>query len=225
MRYTYDVYEFNEDISKPATRIDTSTKLQEAAAQLRAGRCIEVTDNLNPINKFFLRNQEEIDEHQSDLEQEWSRRKDAESEMTPLDKVVQEIGRTHRSNEPWDPFNEKETEIHMVSSKDELRSKKVDEAVDPSHYQNFLQLDDVGFPVSLQWIEVEFRKPQFRDNPQAIEGALLFQINKYLSRLGEKDDEIQELKKALWYLNYLIAFESNGRRPLLVKDMKTFKDK
>ena len=33
---------------------------------------------------------------------------------------------------------------------------------------------------------------------------LLGQIYKYLMRCGKKDEELQELKKAQWYLNYLI---------------------
>jgi hypothetical protein len=34
---------------------------------------------------------------------------------------------------------------------------------------------------------------------------LLGQIYKYLMRCGKKDEELQELKKAQWYLNYLIT--------------------
>ena len=31
------------------------------------------------------------------------------------------------------------------------------------------------------------------------------QVYKYLMRYGKKDAKLQELKKAQWYLNYLIA--------------------
>jgi hypothetical protein len=82
------------------------------------------------------------------------------------------------------------------------------DAINPPHYQEFVQ--------GLQWIEAEFRKPQFRDKPSAIKGALLFQVNKYLSRLGGKDAELQEVEKALWYLKFLAAYMKVGCKPIYV---------
>jgi len=42
---------------------------------------------------------------------------------------------------------------------------------------------------------------------QGAEAHLMGQIYKYLMRYGKKDDKVQELKKAQWYLNYLINNE------------------
>jgi hypothetical protein len=39
---------------------------------------------------------------------------------------------------------------------------------------------------------------------EGVEAHLMGQVYKYLMRYGKKDDKTQELKKAQWYLNYLI---------------------
>jgi len=39
---------------------------------------------------------------------------------------------------------------------------------------------------------------------EGAEAHLMGQVYKYLMRYGKKDDKTQELKKAQWYLNYLI---------------------
>jgi len=41
--------------------------------------------------------------------------------------------------------------------------------------------------------------------PEEFQGHLRLTALKYLSRYGKKDDELQELKKAQWYLNKLIS--------------------
>ena len=45
-------------------------------------------------------------------------------------------------------------------------------------------------------------------SPEAYKGFLLGNTLKYLSRLGKKDNSVQELKKARWYLDKLIEVES-----------------
>jgi hypothetical protein len=45
---------------------------------------------------------------------------------------------------------------------------------------------------------------------------------KYLWRLGEKDDEIQETKKCNWYLNKFIELENQSRETLNV-NAQTYK--
>ena len=42
------------------------------------------------------------------------------------------------------------------------------------------------------------------DDLKGVEAHLMGQVYKYLMRYGKKDDKTQELKKAQWYLNYLI---------------------
>jgi len=36
-------------------------------------------------------------------------------------------------------------------------------------------------------------------------------VYKYLMRCGNKDQEVQELNKALWYLQALIKFKTEGK--------------
>jgi len=36
------------------------------------------------------------------------------------------------------------------------------------------------------------------------------QVRKYLDRNGGKDEELQELQKALWYMKFLVAYIKNG---------------
>ena len=43
-----------------------------------------------------------------------------------------------------------------------------------------------------------------KSTPEEIRGHLRLTALKYLSRTGYKDDAIQDLKKAQWYLNKLI---------------------
>jgi hypothetical protein len=95
----------------------------------------------------------------------------------------------------------------MLETKQSLKN-----AIDPDHYQGFIE--------TLQWIEAEFRKPQFRNNPEAVKGALIFQVDKYLGRNGRKDEELQEIEKALWYLKFLVAYIKIGCKPIYVAQVE-----
>jgi hypothetical protein len=80
---------------------------------------------------------------------------------------------------------------------EELYSKTND-AINPSHYnQNGIETIDYMKAYST---EEEFR------------GHLRLTALKYLSRYGKKDDELQELKKAKWYLNRLISELENANQ-------------
>ena len=82
--------------------------------------------------------------------------------------------------------------------------------VNPEHYQ--------GFVLDLQWIEAQqYTIPDF-------ESAINMQVKKYQDRLGKKDDEVQELKKSLWYLGFWIAYKINGNKPIRVKDIPRLLD-
>lgn len=84
------------------------------------------------------------------------------------------------------------------------------DAINPSHYQ--------GYVMDLQWLETMQYLPHFRD-PQSFKAAVELQIRKYLDRLGGKDEELQELNKALWYMKFLIAYIKN-KGPIRVKDIE-----
>jgi hypothetical protein len=52
------------------------------------------------------------------------------------------------------------------------------------------------------------------------QAALELQIRKYLDRNGKKDAPLQELKKARFYLQYLIMYIENNNQPILAKDVQ-----
>jgi hypothetical protein len=87
---------------------------------------------------------------------------------------------------------------------------KISEAVDPTHYKTYLE--------DYQWLDAMSRIPTLRD-PAKFEAAVELQIRKYLDRNGQKDNSIQELMKARWYLSYLIAYKKAGR-PILVSEVE-----
>jgi len=93
--------------------------------------------------------------------------------------------------------------------KEEINFKK--DAINPSHYQ--------GYVMDLQWLETMQYLPHFRDS-QNFKAAVELQIRKYLDRLGGKDEELQELEKALWYTKFLVAYVKN-KGPIRVKDIET----
>jgi hypothetical protein len=75
--------------------------------------------------------------------------------------------------------------------------------INPSHYQDYMP--------DMQWLEAMQYLPRFRDNPEAFKGAIELQIRKYLDRNGGKDEELQELSKALWYMKFLVAYTKEGK--------------
>lgn len=81
----------------------------------------------------------------------------------------------------------------------------VAKAVDPSHYKNYIG--------EMQWLDAMSQIPTLRD-PIKFEAAVELQIRKYLDRNGGKDSTIQELKKAQFYLTYLIMYKENGCKPI-----------
>jgi hypothetical protein len=105
--------------------------------------------------------------------------------------------------------NDEESRIleEMLETKQGLQ-----DAINPPHYQNFLD--------QYQWIETMCRIQRFRDNPEQFEAAIELQVRKYLDRCGRKDERLQELEKALWYMKFLVAYVKNGSVPILVEDVE-----
>jgi hypothetical protein len=98
-----------------------------------------------------------------------------------------------------------------------LKEESLHTPVSPKHYKDFVE----GF----QWIETMSRIPRYRDNPEAFKGAVEFQVRKYLDRNGRKDEELQELEKALWYLRFYVAYVKNGSKPLKISDIDSVLNK
>ena len=85
-------------------------------------------------------------------------------------------------------------------------------AVNPSHYAEVL-------PNGLQWIQTIY----FKHGEAAYKSACLIMADKYLFRVGRKDDAVQETKKARWYLKaYELVcagkFHEDGR-PMIPPDV------
>lgn len=89
-------------------------------------------------------------------------------------------------------------------------------AVNPSHYQSYISVPHV---VELQWLEAKQYQRPWRDNPDSLIAAVLLQADKYLSRLGGKDNEVQEILKGIWYLKFVAAFIANGKKPIRVEEI------
>ena len=92
-------------------------------------------------------------------------------------------------------------------------------AVDPSHYKNYID--------EMQWLDAMSKIPTLRE-PDVFIGALELQVRKYLDRRGGKDDDYQELGKAIVYLEYMrqfIGFAYHGKdRPTVSSVQAKLKD-
>ena len=88
-----------------------------------------------------------------------------------------------------------------VAQQDRFNPNKncgVKDAINPSHYK--------GIIGELQYIECM----EFILGKDGLAAHLKGQGYKYLMRMGKKDEEMQELKKALWYLKCLNILMRNG---------------
>jgi len=71
------------------------------------------------------------------------------------------------------------------------------DAINPKHYQDVVP--------NMQYMEMMV---YMLDD---VKSHLKGQVYKYLMRCGKKDAELQELKKAQWYLNALIKYQEEGK--------------
>jgi hypothetical protein len=107
------------------------------------------------------------------------------------------------------------------------KTVKKKDPINPPHYQNFFEIAAPDFDkelerdlfLGLQWLETQCRIRRYRVNPDHFIAAVELQIRKYLDRNGEKDEELQELEKGLWYYKFMVAYIKNGRKPILVADI------
>jgi hypothetical protein len=72
--------------------------------------------------------------------------------------------------------------------------------VSPKHYKNFFR--------EFEWLEVMSESPTMKEH---FEVALELQVRKYLDRRGQKDEDVQELKKGLVYFLCMIQFIEHGK--------------
>lgn len=221
MRYTYTLF-------VEGTRKDITTRIEEVYLALNKlnpslSWKVNVHDNATTKQCFSTRNTNDLEEWYEGAcrAAQWS---DLESK-TALRAMIE-----HNMNQQWEPFNERETEIHMQEkitpiadavSKEtpvgtsrltlgKLTMKAEKDHINPSHYQGYCQ--------DLQWLEAMQYLPHFRD-PKAFLAAVELQVRKYLDRSGGKGKELQETEKALWYLKFMTAYMKNGYKPVRVADI------
>lgn len=90
--------------------------------------------------------------------------------------------------------------------------KTVEGAVRPTHYKDYIP--------GMQWIDAIQNRYSSREFIAAVD----MQVDKYLARKGKKDEDIQELKKSLWYLRYLVAFQENHLEHVTSTEVDTILD-
>lgn len=96
------------------------------------------------------------------------------------------------------------------------------DAINPSHYKNLLEISrtDGTHVDTLQWLEHLQYKPFWRNNMRAFVQAVMDMCcDKYLARMGMKDDETQEMEKSMWYHRFALAIMKNGYKPVRVNDV------
>lgn len=195
MRYTYDVI---DAVGNEFKRIMTTTNFNEIKSEHYTNHhYVAIYDNLHRKNLLGIHNRDDYESWEIMLERGiWMKDK-----VTGFGDIVA------------DSYGEKvigKRTVTFHNATSEVTKDRISLAVDPPHYQ--------GYIGDYQWIDAMSRIPTLRD-PIKFKAALELQIRKYLDRNGHKDDEIQELKKAKWYLNYLIKYIENGNKPIQVKDL------
>lgn len=96
------------------------------------------------------------------------------------------------------------------------------DAVNPAHYKSLFVITDTDgeYIDTLQWIEHLQYKPFWRNNMQAFVHAVRDMCgDKYLARMGMKDDELQEMEKSLWYMKFAAAIMKNKYNPVRIRDI------
>jgi hypothetical protein len=88
------------------------------------------------------------------------------------------------------PRGEKVTEIRVSELLAMKQKEKADMVNHPTHYK-------VGGIETIDYMKA-------KSTPEEFKGHLRLTAIKYLSRTGYKDDALQDLKKAQWYLNKLV---------------------
>lgn len=201
MKYIYDII-------VEGSRKETTTKWEEAREYFNQfighPKQILVHDG-NKLHRLF--NDEDVEDWQVKLEREnvWKPVKWA-------DKAI-EISREY----PFSPIMSLETAIESIQKLRPQVVEKVKDHINPSHYQGYFGgIDDI-IP-ELQWLETKQYQNHWKD-PEKFKAAVLLQADKYLSRLGGKDEAVQEIKKGIWYLRFLAAYIANDCKPIRVVDI------
>lgn len=94
-----------------------------------------------------------------------------------------------------------DTTVYLTADTAVGEEDKIANAVDPKHYKLIPPEAYERCPDGLQYQDLMF---YLLEGHEPRVSNLLAQVYKYLVRAGKKDDIEQELKKAKWYLDYLL---------------------
>jgi len=106
-------------------------------------------------------------------------------------------------------------DAEIVEAKSSFMEAGYDDQGNADHYKSYLK----GLGVDLEWLETNQLEPFWRANPKAFYHAIMLLASRYTSRLGQKDDELQEKTKYLWYVKFATAYAKNGYRPIRTTDV------
>ena len=211
MEYTYDI--FAGQVTPK--RMATETSFNRACDELRSFCAdskpfIECHNNLKEHEPLVvLRTQEDIEGWQMTLERNFS--------WKPMDNLLEDS--PPAGNKPLSHLNLEQVKSNVANEltkalEDIIKPK---DAINPSHYASYFGDNEVI--KNMQWLEAIQYLKQYR-NPDIFKAAVELQARKYIDRLGGKDDEVQEIKKSIWYLKFLAAYIANGNKPIKVKDIQ-----
>lgn len=189
MRYTYNVYR------QDGTREDLTTRFEDVERLVKELKFISVyvEDNIETSIAYWMTDEGALEMHRMMLERRiWQK----QPEKAPHDFLKEEDG-----------FKV------MKQGGDAIAS-----AVNPSHHKGFMVGTLGGMEIDLQWLEGQQLLPKYQD-PDKFIAAVELQVRKYLDRNGKKDAELQEFMKAKWYLDFIIAYIKNGKKPIMVADI------
>ena len=219
MEYIYEIFKNND-----STLHFVGTNFLEAMSEfnwLKGSSAepeefeIRVSKADTPGYLLKVKNEEDADGWQTTLERTaaW---KEKTKKAIPIDSTTEEPFDFFKD---IDGFHAKEgtKPISGPYKADQNTLKEFEKQIDPDHYKNFISIGDY---IQLQWLEAKCRETRYINNPDKFEGFLEITIDKYLSRRGQKDYEIQELGKAIWYIKFLKAWLLNNKKPILISDIE-----
>lgn len=189
MRYAYSVYRAD------GVREDLTTRFEEVEKLVKqlGFTNVYVEDQLSEmVDSYWLRSEDDMIQHRMMLERRQWIGKAAKAEGGKIVEMPITVN---------------------VSVSDTIKA-----AVNPSHHKSFLAGKIGDIEIDLQWLEGQQLLPKYRD-PELFIAAVELQVRKYLDRNGKKDDELQEFMKAKWYLDFIIAYIKNGKKPIRVEDI------
>jgi hypothetical protein len=86
-----------------------------------------------------------------------------------------------------------------------MNAANQDSVINPAHYK---VIPPGNYPDGLEYMDL---MQYLLAHHTGVTSHLLGQVFKYSTRLGKKDDKLQDAKKIQWYANYLVKVIENGK--------------